>query len=98
MIKFIEEDLLLGFGLLALADVHQHVYRPEYTAILILDRGRKGKKREEGAIRTLRHSLHATDRALLFQGRRHGALIMRQELAIGGVDPERDAPLVFPDL
>src|SRR5882757_4917489 len=55
MVQFVEKDPLLGLGLFALADIDQHIDRPDYLASAIAKRCRIWDERNPGAIGALGH-------------------------------------------
>jgi hypothetical protein len=85
-------------GPFAFADVDQHVDGTGQSSRAIEQRGRIANERNQRRVGTLSDRLSARHRALLLQGQRHWALVVRQRRAIGPVKLPRPAEPLNPQL
>src|SRR5258707_3450147 len=92
MVQFVEKDRLLGLGLFALADIDQHIDRPDYLASAIAKRCRIWDEGNPGAIGALGHYFRVTDGATLFKSDCHWALVIRERRPVRMVQFPGDAP------
>src|SRR6266404_2994211 len=92
MVQFVEKDPLLGLGLFALADIDQHIDRPDYLASAIAKRCRIWDERNPGAIGALGHYFRVADGTTLFKSDCHWALVIRERRPVRMVQFPGDAP------
>src|ERR1700756_659802 len=94
MIELVEQQALLRFGLLPLAQINQHI---DGTGDLARSIEQRRWERDEGntrAVRPLGNRFDTADRTALLQRDRHRTLIMRERRAVRKIKLPGHAPFV----
>ncbi len=96
MVQFVEQDPLLGLGLSALADIHQHIDRAGYLACAVAKWCRIWNEGNPSPIGAFRHGFGVTTGTPLLEGECHGALVIWKRRAVRIVKLPCDAPFIAP--
>ena len=98
VIELVEQHFLVRLGLLAFADVDQHVHGADKLAVFIAQGRRIGNEGNARAVGTLGDCLDPAHRTIFPEHDRHGGLVVRQGCPVGTVQIAGNGPPIVADL